>query len=114
MGMLVDVVEVRHVRLAYGAGLLIGTRPVLSLIGTADPDQRLLCAARFLGARQLAEGLLPGRAQPLLLAVDAVHASSMFAFADWDPARRRPAVASLVVTSALAAAALLTRTPERG
>lgn len=101
-----SMVDVRHVRSAYGAVLLVLPDPVLRRIIHGDPDARLVYAARFLGVRQLVEGLLPRRARPMLLAVDAVHAATMAGIAVVDPPRRRAALATLMTTSVLAGATL--------
>ena len=106
----------RHLRAAYGAVLLADPWLVLRRLGASPPDARIDVAARFLGGRQLVEGLLPAAARPVLLTIDAVHAASMVGFIALDPRRRRPAAATLVMTSVFAAltvAAPTHRGPER-
>jgi hypothetical protein len=107
--------------------LLIGGHVVLGALLLAAPDRVLRrvtqrqigtgerMAARVLGIRNLAEGAILARHPSCRLvlggaAVDATHAPSMVALAAARPEHRRPATASALTATSMAAAGLVAAT----
>ena len=87
----------RVTRAVYGAALLAVPSRNLRAYGGDPADGAALAAARVLGGRHLAQAALVGSEPgPVRRSggafVDLLHATSMFALARVDPARRRPAL----------------------
>ena len=101
------MVNLRHVRAAYGTVLVLAPDTVLRrVVGIRDPDRRLHAATRVLGGRQLAEGVLPRRARRLLVVIDAIHVHTMVGLALIDARRRRATLASAGVAAGFGVATL--------
>lgn len=88
----VRVIEIG--RAAWGAGLLLATRPTLRHVHHLKVDTKSVLIARVLGARQLAQAGLSGLdPTPEVLAmgvwVDVLHASTAFGLAVVDRSRAR-------------------------
>jgi len=87
----------RVTRAVYGAALLIVPSPVVRAYGGDPTDGPTRTAARILGGRHLVQAALIGRHPGVVrrsggVAVDFLHAVSMFALAKADAPRRRPAL----------------------
>ncbi len=87
----------RAARAVYGATLLAVPARVLRTYGGDPADGAAVAAARVLGGRHLVQAALAGSdpgpvRRSAGVVVDLLHATSMFALARVDAARRRPAV----------------------
>jgi hypothetical protein len=99
-------VPLRGLRAAFGALLLVGTRPLARIAAGRSPDYRAIVFTRVLGMRHLGQAALlggGGRAARLAgAAVDATHAATAMLLALSDPPRRRPLVVNALVASLFA------------
>jgi hypothetical protein len=95
----------------WGATLAIAPYRVIAALGVPQPPPvGLVTAARVLGVRHLLQAAIlerrlghrPGSSARPAGAVDLLHAASMLALAAVDPPRRRPALVSATVATALA------------
>jgi hypothetical protein len=95
-------------RLAYGAALLLAPRRTARALAGSRLDGRGVVAARLLGLRHVAQGVLLARddraeVRRLGSTVDRVHAGGMLVVAAWCPGHERVALTDAVVAALLGA-----------
>ncbi len=98
---------VRGGRACWGLVLLSAPDRLAAGLGAPKPTPRVRVVIRVLGGREIVQALLiarsPGRRMLLsAMAVDAAHSASMVLLATRDPALRRLAGTSVLVSGSLA------------
>jgi hypothetical protein len=98
-------------RAGWGLSCLVAPRAVGRVLGLDPADRWAHRLLRLLGARDLGQAALPATAPPRALlrlgsAVDALHATSMYALAALRRDYRRPALTAAAIATTWAAASL--------
>ena len=98
-------------RAGWGLGCLVAPRAVGRVLGLDPGDRTAHRFLRLLGARDLAQAVLPATDPPPVLlrlggAVDALHAASMYALAALRPDYRRAGLTAAAIATTWTATGL--------